>query len=123
MSQDVDTLGALTSDVESAARRIAREWGLDDRWLNSGPTPFWPAGLHRSSCREVLHVGSLRVLVPPPEFVFAMKLYAYRLKDLDDLSHLWRACRFPDREAALAFDWDEYPHEPNDLYLVTLIEE
>lgn len=123
MSQDVDTLGALTPAVASAAQRIAREQGLDSTWLNSGPTPFWPAGLRRSACREVLHVGSLRVLVPPPEFVFAMKLFSYRPKDFDDLSHLWLACRFPDRDAAVAFYWEQYPHEPHDPYLASLIDE
>jgi len=123
MSEDVDALGALTPALAAAAQRVAREYGLGERWLNSGPTPFWPAGLDRSSCREVLRAGRLRVLVPPPEFVFAMKLYSYRPKDFEDLSHLWRACRFPDREAAVAFYWEQYPNEPPDPYLVTLIDD
>lgn len=52
-----------------------------------------------------------------------MKLYAYRPKDFDDLSHLWLACRFPNRDAAVDFYWAQYPDEAHDPYLVTLIDE
>lgn len=57
MSEDVDALGQLEPDLLAAARQVAAEHSLDERWLNSGPTPFWPAQLGRDMCREVLRVG------------------------------------------------------------------
>jgi hypothetical protein len=51
-------------------------------------------GLKVEDCEVLLEHRALRVLGPPPDFIFLMKLYAARAPDYDDLVALWPYCSF-----------------------------
>jgi hypothetical protein len=59
----------------------------------------------------------LRVLGPPPDVVFLMKLSAARTTDHRDMAVLWPKCSFSSPEAAVAAFYDAYPLEEPDKNL------
>jgi hypothetical protein len=98
-TRDVDV--AITHEPEflsAAARRVGDRLSLPGGWLNDGVTTY----LAPNDQTALRYFGSypseaepgLRVFVPTPEYLLAMKLMAMRIdpatgaRDLDDILHL-----------------------------------
>ncbi|MBI2756262.1 MAG: hypothetical protein HYX52_06100 [Chloroflexi bacterium] len=87
-TKDVDAyFAAEPAAIREAATRVAREHGLNPAWLNDAvkgflyttpPIEFWA------------EFPGLRIYVPPPSYVFALKALAGRPEDLRDLQVLRR---------------------------------
>lgn len=82
-TRDVDAyFAANAAAIRDAAARVAREHGLPDDWLNDAVKGFLfvqPESVPWMEC------PGLRVYVPPPAYIFAMKALAGRPEDLRDL--------------------------------------
>ena len=66
---------------------------------------------------------SLRVLGPPPDCIFLMKLYAGRAPDFDDMVTLWPLCTFASASEAAERFVTAYPQAPPDPDLIPYITE
>jgi hypothetical protein len=80
---------------------IASREGLRTDWLNDSARPFAPVGLKVEDCEVLLEHRALRVLGPPLDFVFLMKLCAARAPAYDDLVALWPYCSFGTADEAV----------------------
>lgn len=91
---DVDALQATNADVvHAAASAMAVDHGLRDNWLNFkvemyAPDPMYPG----PEWLVVIEHANVRILVPEPRMLLAMKLRAGRGRDLGDADILLRAC-------------------------------
>ena len=84
-------LDAIVSDraVVDEADAIATERGLPPGWLNSAAQPWLPPR-PGAACRRRTEPG-LDVHLAPLEHLFAMKVIAFRDRDVDDIVDLGRA--------------------------------
>jgi hypothetical protein len=119
---DVDIVTPLTSSIRSAVLAVAEEHDFASEWLNDQAARFSPAGLRESDCGVLFDHPRLRVLGPPPKYVFVMKLFAARGPDYDDMVALWSRCDFASADEAVAFYREAYPNAPDDTYLVSYVE-
>ena len=88
-TRDVDSARRITSAIRAAVNAVAEEHGFEPNWLNDRAMMYLPQGLRDEACEVVLDHPYLRVLVPPPDDVFVMKLYAARGEvDHDDMVRL-----------------------------------
>jgi len=114
-TKDVDALFQPAPVIREAARRIAGEQGLPEDWLNDGVkgfvstrTDFTPGNLPQ--------FPHLRLTMPVPEYLLAMKCMAARLggtsgevSDLLDIRFLIGHLGVPSAEAVLEIVADYYP--------------
>lgn len=78
-TRDVDAVFAPATIVREAAERVARDRELPPDWLNDGVKGF-VVEHPRQTAFELPH---LRVLVPPPDYLLAMKVLAARVDSTD----------------------------------------
>ena len=105
---DVDAVFVPTSEVRSAAQRIAERLGLDEDWLNDGVKALVPGP--DPDRREVFEGQYLQVAAASPRFLLAMKLLASRVeRDQDDIRILYRLCGFTTAEEGLRLVESTYP--------------
>lgn len=123
-TQDVDTLTRLTATLRKAVSDVAIEYGYEPDWLNDHAAAYLPQGLREQDCTLLAEYPSLRVLGPPPNFVFIMKLYAARGEvDHSDMVRLWPICNFTSVADAIDLYWSAYPHAPDDEHLATYVDQ
>ena len=120
---DVDTVTRLQVTVRDAVNVVARRRHLRPNWLNDYAQPFTPVGLRVDMCDVLLDLPSLRVLGPPPDCIFLMKLYAGRAPDFDDMVSLWPLCTFASASEAAERFVTAYPQAPPDPDLIPYIAE
>lgn len=88
-TKDIDALLVPAADLRSAAAAIAEREGLESGWLNDAVKGFFSSNGRFEVFEELSH---LRVYVPHPEYLFAMKCLALRLgeeyRDFDDVKIL-----------------------------------
>jgi hypothetical protein len=120
---DVDTVTRLQVTVRDAVNVVARRRHLRPNWLNDYAEPFTPVGLRLDMCDVLLDMPSLRVLGPPPDCIFLMKLYAGRAPDVDDMVTLWPLCTFASASEAAERFVAAYPQAPPDPGLIPFIAE
>lgn len=120
---DVDTVTKLQVTVRDAVNVVARRRHLRPNWLNDYAEPFTPVGLRLDMCDVLLDLPSLRVLGPPPDCIFLMKLYAGRAPDFDDMVTLWPLCTFASASEAAERFVAAYPQAPPDPELIPYIAE
>lgn len=120
-TRDVDSGRSLDPGLESAVVKVAKRFGLSDRWLNDSAAAFWPSNAAYDACEVVYQTPNLEVRTPDPEVIFVMKLYRADPQDREDLVSLWSLCGFDDPEAAAAAFRNAYPHAPEDEYLADYI--
>lgn len=88
---DIDAVFEPKSEVYEAARRIAARHGLPDDWLNDAVKGMLPGADPQP--REVMSLPGLRVSVPSPRYLLALKVYASRVdRDRDDIVFLANQC-------------------------------
>lgn len=90
-TRDVDGVFEPKSEVYEAARRVARRHGLDDDWLNDAVKGLLPG--NDPNARAVLSKPGIRVSVPSPQYLLALKVSAARVdRDADDIRYLAEVC-------------------------------
>lgn len=90
-TSDVDAIFAPKLKVYDAARRIAERHNLPEDWLNDGVKGMLPG--NDPSASDIAEVAGIRVSVPSPRYMLALKVAAARIdRDADDIEVLARAC-------------------------------
>ena len=124
-TKDIDALLVPAAELRKAARAVAETEGLPNDWLNDAVKGFFSANGRFEVFEELSH---LRVYVPHPEYLFAMKCLALRLgeefQDLDDVRVLIRTIGIrtishAETILALYYPMERYPprarYVPEDL--------
>ena len=84
VTRDVDATFVPHGVVLEEARKVAEAMGLPPWWLNEQASSYVSAQ-HDAGKREVFDHPGIRVMAASPEHVFAMKAFAARSRDEDDL--------------------------------------
>jgi hypothetical protein len=117
-TRDVDAVVRGNPDfLRHAVARVASEEGWPEDWLNDGVKGFLS---HNEQMRLMASFmaspeGGLRIYVPTPEYMFAMKCMAMRPEgidgshDISDIEALADLARIEGAEAALALVEAFYP--------------
>ena len=116
-TRDVDSAVRFNSKFKIAVERVAQRHDLAPDWLNDSAAAFHPATLREQDCAVLFNVPQLRVLGPPMDQVFLMKLFASRAADTEDLERMWPHCCFESPEAAAEAFYVAYPAEKYDEHL------
>lgn len=95
-TKDVDALFQPAPVIRAAARNVARKQGLPEGWLNDGVKGFLSAG-SVTTTGNLPQFQHLRLSMPVPEYLLAMKCMAARLggptdeaSDVPDITFLIR---------------------------------
>jgi hypothetical protein len=100
-TRDVDAyFGQPAVDSAEVVAQLAREWGLDDGWLNFGAEGLLPPVAGADAFRPWRTVGDATIFVATVEALLAMKLRAARAKDQADIAFLLRVCGVTTVDAA-----------------------
>jgi hypothetical protein len=105
---DVDAVFVPSSEVRTAASRVAERLGLEPDWLNDGANAFLPG-------EDVNRIGvyeghNLSVAAASPQYLLAMKLMASRVeRDQDDIRELYKLCGLTTVEEGLDLLVSYYP--------------
>lgn len=97
--------------VDEVAREIARDLGLRPGWLNASGVGFLP-DLPADRTERAVSLGGLQVAYADAKVLVAMKLYAARSRDVDDLVTLFPAAGISTPEEAVQVFRDVFPHGP-----------
>lgn len=90
-TSDVDAIFVPKNKVYEAARLIAERHNLPEDWLNDGVKGMLPGD--DPSASDIAEVNGIRVSVPSPRYMLALKVAAARVdRDADDIETLARAC-------------------------------
>jgi len=123
-TKDVDAVFEKDKDfVRRIAAQVAEDFGWDENWLNDG-VKGWLSGAEADPASKVF-LGSypsedrpgLRVFVPRPEYLFAMKCRAMRIggtagsEDVEDIRRLAKAIGIKDAQQALDLVQEFYPRQ------------
>jgi hypothetical protein len=83
-TKDVDAVvrGPEAGFVREAAATVAREMGWPEDWFNDGVKGFLSDQEDMACFEDMDASGGIRVYVPSPEYLFAMKCLAMRLGDI-----------------------------------------
>jgi hypothetical protein len=114
-TKDVDALFQPTQTIRELARRIATEQQLPADWLNDGVKGFVSAR-HETTAGNLPQFPHLRLTMPVPEYLLAMKCMAARLggtsgeqSDLPDIVFLVRHLKLSSAHAVLDLVAQYYP--------------
>lgn len=114
-TKDVDALFQPTPLVRACARRVAEQQELPVDWLNDGVKGFLSAR-HETTAGSLPQFPNLRVTMPVPEYLLAMKCMAARLgtatgevSDVGDILFLIRHLGLSSAEAVLEIVAQYYP--------------
>jgi len=114
-TKDIDALLVPAADLRRAAQAVGEREGLGEGWLNDAVKGFFSETGRFETYAELSH---LRIFVPHPEYLLAMKCLAMRLgeefHDREDIAALIAALglrRMEDAEAVLEryYSLDRYP--------------
>jgi hypothetical protein len=86
-TKDVDGLFEPTEEMRRAARRVAKEFGIEENWLNDAAKTYFLTEPPRQNVMEFSH---LRIWAPSAEYMLAMKCVSARFDshDKDDVIFL-----------------------------------
>ena len=114
-TRDVDALFQPTPLIRDLARRIAEEQGLSADWLNDGVKGY-VSTRHETTSGNLPQFPHLRLTMPVPEYLLAMKCMAARLggatgeaSDVPDIIFLIRHLKLTSANAALEIVGQYYP--------------
>jgi predicted nucleotidyltransferase len=120
-SEDVDAVAATDQNfVNEAAQVIAARHGWSANWLNDGVRTYLSPVAEEHQAHELFGTypneaqPGLRIYVPTPEYMLAMKLMALRiessdLKDLEDILNLMQVTGLKDKMEIVEFAAQFYP--------------
>ena len=114
-TKDVDALFQPTQLIRELARRIAEEQHLPADWLNDGVKGY-VSSRHETTGGNLPQFPHLRLTMPVPEYLLAMKCMAARLggttgepSDIPDIVFLIRRLRLPSPREVLDLVGQYYP--------------
>ena len=114
-TKDVDALFQPTQTIRQLARRIADEQNLPVNWLNDGVKGFVSAR-HETTTGNLPQFPHLRLTMPVPEYLLAMKCMAARIggtadepSDVADIVFLIRHLKLKSAKEVLDFVGQYYP--------------
>ena len=110
VTRDVDATFVPHGVVLEEARNVAQMMGLPPWWLNEQASAYVSAQ-HDEGKREVFDHPGIRVMAASPEHVFAMKAFAARSRDEDDLRALAAITGISTIQAALELCAQFFPDE------------
>lgn len=115
MTKDVDALFQPTQTIRELARRIAAEQRLPADWLNDGVKGFVSAR-HETTVGNLPQFPHLRLTMPVPEYLLAMKCMAARIggttdepSDATDIVFLIRHLKLKSAKEVLDLVGQYYP--------------
>ena len=110
-TKDVDAIFKPTSEIRKAIKEIAIRHGLDEDWMNDAVKGYWAE--HQE--RILFDLSHLKVFVPEPDYLLAMKAIAARggTYDREDVSTLIEMLGL--RSAAEVFDIVEKYYPRNQI--------
>ena len=108
---DIDGWIVSTADVASVVRRVQARWGLEDDWFSAHAQGLLPPIAGAEMFAPMHSVGGVTLYVAEPRALLAMKLFAARAKDQDDIEFLVRHCGIGDLPAAERLFEQFYPGE------------
>ncbi len=107
---DVDAVFAPAAAIRRHARAVAADAGVPEAWLNDAVKGYLS---ERGEFEPWLELDHLKVYVPVPAYVLAMKCLAFRLgpefRDEEDVRYLLRHLNIERAEEALAIVERYYP--------------
>lgn len=90
-TRDVDAVFEPKNEVYEAANRVGARHGLPEGWINDAVKGLLPGP--DPQAREVFSIPGLRVSVPSPRYLLALKVFAARVdRDSDDIRVLADLC-------------------------------
>ena len=114
-TKDVDALFQPAQAIRALARRIADEQHLPANWLNDGVKGF-VSGRHETTAGNLPQFPHLRLTMPVPEYLLAMKCMAARLggtaeepSDVADIRFLIRHLALKSAQTVLDLVGQYYP--------------
>jgi predicted nucleotidyltransferase len=110
VTRDVDATFLPHGIVLEEARNVAEVMGLPPWWLNDQASAY-VSNQYDAGKREVFDHPGIRVMAASPEHVFAMKVFASRGRDEDDLRALAQIIGISTVEAALQLCSRFFPDE------------
>jgi hypothetical protein len=111
VTRDVDATFVPHGVVLEEARNVAQAMGLPPWWLNEQASAY-VSTRNDGGRREVFDHPGIRVMAASPEHVFAMKAFAARGRDEDDLRTLAKILDLTTVSAALDLCGRFFPTEP-----------
>ena len=86
-TKDVDAIFEPTREIRQAAKKVAKQFGLEATWLNDAAKAYFHVDPPKE---DVLQFSNLRVWAPKADYMLAMKCVAARLDthDKDDIEFL-----------------------------------
>jgi predicted nucleotidyltransferase len=111
VTRDVDATFVPHGVVLEEARNVAEAMGLPPWWLNEQASSYVSAQ-HDAGKREVFDHPGIRVMAASPEHVFAMKAFAARTRDEEDLRALAEIIGVATIKAAVDMCERFFPGEP-----------
>lgn len=108
-TKDVDAIFVPTREIRRAALAVANDEGLPADWLNDGVKGF----LVEHPRRILLDLPALKVFVPEPDYLLAMKTLASRVDatDRDDVRFLIRHMNLTRPAQVFEILEQYYPHQ------------
>ncbi|MEV6341926.1 DUF6036 family nucleotidyltransferase [Actinoplanes sp. NPDC051851] len=110
VTRDVDAVFVPHGVVLEEARNVAAALGLPPWWLNEQASTY-VSTQHDAGKREVFDHPGIRVMAASPEHVFAMKAFAARTRDEEDLRSLAGIVGVTTIDAALELCQRYFPAE------------
>lgn len=111
-TRDVDAVFVPTLCIREAAAKVAEISELPVDWLNDSVKGFLS---DKASFDDYLELSNLRIFVPTPEYLLAMKCLAMRIGeeffDLDDIRYLLRYLNITSYKQAVSVIERYYPLE------------
>jgi hypothetical protein len=114
-TKDVDALFHPTQLIRELAQKIGEEQHLPDSWLNDGVKGFVSAR-HETTAGNLPQFPHLRLTMPVPEYLLAMKCMAARIggttdepSDVADIIFLIRHLKFKSAKEVLDLVGQYYP--------------
>lgn len=107
-THDIDALFRPSPVVREVAKLVGEDHGLAPDWLNDAAKGFLPGA--DDEPRTVFESAHLRVQVPSPEYLLAMKLFSGRgSRDVDDSIRLAQLTGLTSQEQLLDLLSSKYP--------------
>jgi len=114
-TKDVDAIFQPSQTIREIARSVAEELHLPEQWLNDGVKGFVSAQ-HRTTTGNLPQFAHLRLTMPVPEYLLAMKCMAARIgstadevSDVADIIFLIRHLKLASPETTLNLVGEYYP--------------
>jgi hypothetical protein len=109
VTRDIDAVFEPKAAIYQAARKVARDLGLPDDWLNDAAKGYMPGTDH--DARPLPAVHGIEISTASPRYLLAMKLMAMRFgEDDEDIEILLRQCGIDRPAEALALLERMYPY-------------